>query len=178
MRSYSALTLLTMLGIVGCNGDVYLRDGVTDGDAFFLSTQAMAMDDPVTQSWVSYSLTRSACQLTLGGTNPARNTSFNCELVAREHLLETWREQQLGHDPDVGDAYLNDLQRVASAGYLPEYVAYYFRRPDWTLPGDLDTTGFARWRRAHLGGHRKQTRITGGWGYRNAQADEVRPAPR
>jgi len=177
MRSYSKLTLFTMLGIVGCSGDVYLRDGVTNGDAFFLSTQAMAMDDPVTQSWVSYSLTRSACQLTLGGENPARNTSFDCELIAREHLLETWREQQLGHDAAVEDPYLNDLQRVAAAGYLPEYVAHYFRRPDWTLPEDLDTAGFARWRRAQLGGHRKQTRITGGWGYRKGQVGGVWPPP-
>ena len=46
------------------------------------------------QSWVSYSLTRSACQLQIGGDNPARASSFDCELMARQHLVETWQEQR------------------------------------------------------------------------------------
>ena len=89
MCQIRVLTVAGFLLLAACNGDIYLHDGVTDGDTFFLSTQAMAVDDPVTQSWVSYSLTRSTCQLNNGGENPARDNSFDCELLAREHLLET-----------------------------------------------------------------------------------------
>lgn len=151
--------------ITACNGDVYLRDGVTDGDTFFLSTRAMTVDDPATQSWVSYSLTRSACQLQSDIPNPARAGSLECELVARQHLLETWHEQRQQNPDIAGDEYLEELQRVAAAGYLAEYVAYYFDGYDWHSPVSLDRDGFQRWRKAQLRGHKPRTRLTGSWGY-------------
>lgn len=165
MSIFRALAAAGFLLIAACSGNIYLRDGVTDGDTFFLSTRAMAVDDPVTQSWVSYSLTRSTCQLKFGGKNPARDNSFDCELIAREHLLETWHEQRLGTDPVVDAAYFDELSRVAGAGFLPEYVAYYFDRDDWQAPSSLDHDGFRQWKKAHLRGHKPETRVTGSWGY-------------
>ena len=160
--------------IVGCNSSIYVRDGVTDGDRFSLPPHAMMDDDPVLQSWVAYGLARSVCQLEMGGPNPARNHSFDCELTARESLVTRWRD--LGdRAPDEPDdaAYLDALEATASAGYLDEYVWHYLRRPGWQAPQALDPDGFDAWRRAHLARrHRPQTRIVGSWGYAY-RADEI-----
>ena len=161
-----ALATLLLLPLAACNGEIYLRDGVTDGDTFTLAPRALHDPDPVLQSWASYSLTRSACQLALGGDNPARDSSYDCELTAREHLLETWRER----DEAVGDDYLDALDAVAQAGFLGEYVEHYLHRPDWNVPDDLRSEHFDSWRREHLRGHRPQTQIVGGWAYSSRQS--------
>ena len=152
---------LPLLGTGGCSGEVYVKDGVTDGDTFYLAQQALVDDDPVLQSWVSYSLTLSACQLALDAENPARASSFDCELTARRHLLETWQEQGAAGS----DVYLDTLLAVREAGWLPEYVAFHLRRDGWTLPGDLDLDGYRGFRRGHHPRHRARTRLTGSWNY-------------
>jgi hypothetical protein len=150
-------------------GQIYLRDGVTDGDTFYLADAALHDDDPVLQSWVSYSLTRSACQLQIGGDNPARASSFECELIAREHLLETWREQgaegAAAHDAGPAGEYLNELLAVEQAGFLREYVGRFFKRKSWQLPAELRTRDFQVWLRQHLRHHKPQTRLIGSWNY-------------
>ena len=154
-----ALCLLALLA--GCSGEIYLRDGVTDGDTFYLAERALTDDEPVLQSWVSYSLTLSACKLAIGGDNPARASSFECEMMARNHLLDTWQELS----PAGGDSYLEELNDVREAGWLPEYVAGYFAHKDWRLPADLDRDGFRGYLRRHHPRHRPQTRIVGSWNY-------------
>lgn len=167
-RIVHAIAFATLLA--GCASDVYLRDGVTDGDTFYLSQRALAEDDPAYQSWVLYSLVLSTCQLETGGDNPARATSYDCELRARRNLVEAWREKQ-ALDPELSNRYLDSLATVASAGFLAEYVAHYHARKEWTLPGDLDMSGFSDWRRDHLAGHRSRTDLTGSWNYaRNTAA--------
>ena len=153
-----------MLAIAGCSGEVYLRDGVTNGDTFYLADRALRDTDPALQSWVSYSLGRSACQLQIGGENPARESSFACEMTARRLLLDTWLEHQ-AENPDLTDEYLDELSSIQTAGYLDEYVARNFSKRHWELPGDLDMSGFKKWRRSNLPGHKSQTRIIGSWNY-------------
>ncbi|MBT8085748.1 MAG: hypothetical protein HKN35_15580 [Woeseia sp.] len=154
------LIALCVLG-AGCSGEIYLRDGVTDGDTFYLPARALTDDDPVLQSWVSYSLTLSACKLAIGGDNPARVSSYDCELTARRHLVETWEEQRArGHDE-----YLDSLLRIRDAGWLPEYVATGFFRKHWTLPGDLNLAGYREFSVKQLVGHRPVTRLVGSWNY-------------
>ena len=63
MLRYLAISLCALLG--ACNSDIYVRDGVTDGDTFYLAQEAMHDPDPALQSWVSYSLMKCACQLEL-----------------------------------------------------------------------------------------------------------------
>src|SRR5210317_160467 len=118
MQFLLAATALTM---AACNGEIYVRDGVTDGDTFYLADRALVDEDPVLQSWVSYSLTKSACQLQIGGDNPARASSFECELMARRLLLQTWSEKT-ARSLAVSDRYLDELASVQGAGYLGEYV--------------------------------------------------------
>ena len=152
------------LVISACNGQVYLRDGVTDGDTFYLAEYAWTEPDPVLQSWVSYSLARSTCQLLIGGDNPARASSFDCEVTARRILLQTWSEQQ-AKAVESEDEYLDDLVEVQTAGYLDEYVARFLEKRHWDIPDDLETRAFRKWQRKHLRDHEPETRITGSWNY-------------
>lgn len=162
--SKSALLLLIFLPLAACSGEVYLRNGVTDGDTFYLSPRALADDDPALQSWVRYSLALSTCQLREPSPNPARNTSFRCERKARRHLLEAWREHRAA-TRIVADPYLDALLAVDEAGWLDEYVAHYLADPHWRLPERLEVGDFRSWQRRHLPGHRPETRLTGSWNY-------------
>lgn len=153
-----------LLLIVACSGEIYLRDGVTDGDTFYLAQRALVDDDPAFQSWVGYSLMRSACQLDIGGDNPARASSFDCERTARRHLLESWRERT-SLQPELSDPYLDDLVTVEEAGFLDEYVADNFRRRGWSLPNDLELREYRRWLSVQLPDHEAETRLVGSWNY-------------
>ena len=174
LSRFRAALLAVAALLAACNGEIYVRDGITDGDTFYLAERALTDDDPVLQSWVSYSLTRSTCQLRIGGENPARASSFDCELAAREHLLESWVEKKPRHT-GASDPYLDQLAEIAEAGFLREYVAAYFARRNWQLPPDLDMPAFGAWRRAALSRHEPETRIIGSWNYaRNVRAASAR----
>lgn len=159
------LALLPFLLLGACNSEIYTRDGVTDGDSFYLAPRAFEDDDPVLQSWVSYSLMKSTCQLDIGGEIPARVSDYGCEYTARQHLVDTWEEQRLEHE-GLDDAYLDDLILVREAGFLDEYTVHYFGRKEWQVPIEVRVDDFRRWQRKHLRRHKPQTRIIGSWGYR------------
>lgn len=161
------LLLLAALLAAACRPDIYVRDGVTDGDTFYLAPSAYEDHDPVLQSWVTYSLIRSACQLEIGGENPARVSAYECELRAREHLLDSWQERR-----DRGDDYLDALLEVRFAGFLDEYTVHYFGRSGWRVPDAVDMDAFHAWRREHLRGHRPETRLIGSWGYAEPDPSE------
>jgi len=155
--------LAITLALAGCNPSIYVRDGVTNGDTFYLAPRALTDDDPVLQSWVAYSLIRSTCQLDVGGENPARVNTYDCELKARQHLVDAWKENRENEEP-----YLDTLLAVSDAGFLDEYVASYLARDGWQVPAELDADAFHDWRRSKLGRHRPETRLIGSWGYRDA----------
>ncbi len=161
MRS---LGFICLIALAACSGEIYVRDGVTDGDTFYLADRALSDDDAALQSWVTYSLTRSACQLQIGGSNPARANSFDCELTARRLLLETWTDQQFVN-PLLDDDYLDTLVLIQRAGYLDEYVARHFRKTHWQLPDDVDIDAYRHWQRDNVPGHKPMTRIVGSWNY-------------
>ena len=160
---FPAIFLLLALG--ACNTSIYTRDGVTDGDTFFLAPHAYSNDDPVLQSWVAYSLMKSTCQLELGGDNPARNSDYGCEFTARRHLLDAWERQRTEH-PQASDRYLDTLLVVRDAGFLDEYTVRYFGRDHWQVPAEVGLGEFHDWQRRHLPRHRPQTRLIGSWNYR------------
>jgi len=164
MSSKTVIIALFAVVLAGCNSEIYLRDGVTDGDTFYLADRALADADPVLQSWVSYSLAASACQLAIGGDNPARASSFDCEVAARRILVESWQEKK-DRDGGASDAYLDELAEVGDAGYLGEYVARNLRRRDWQLPHDLRLREYDRWADATIPDHHVETRLIGSWNY-------------
>jgi len=158
------LVVLLLLPLLASAGVIYTRDGVTDGDTFYLVPSAVTNDDPVFQSWVAYSLMRSSCQLMLGGDNPARASSFECEFTARQALINTW-EEKVAVNQFVTSDYLETLSAVNQAGFLAEYTAHYFGRRHWQLPTGLRVDAFREWRRQRLRGHSPETQITGSWNY-------------
>lgn len=164
------LFAVVVLALSGCRAGVYVQDGVTDGNRFSLPDTLYDNPDPVAQSWAAYSLARSVCQLEMGGENPARNHSFDCELTAREVLIDRWS--------DFGDvnrselrspaaAYLERMADAGDAGFLDEYVWVYLKRRGWLAPDSLQLTEFKRWQESAGGWdrHRPDTRIIGSWGY-------------
>lgn len=155
---------VVLLLAAGCSNEIYVRDGVTDGDTFYLADRAFADDDPVLQTWVTYSLVKSACQLEIGGPNPARTSTYGCEFTARQLMLDSWEEHRLGN-ADLRDPYLDELARVRDAGFLDEYVVTYFRKPAWQVPAEVDVRAFRRWQRTNLKGHRPRTRLIGSWNF-------------
>ena len=159
-----ALVPFVLMSFAGCSGEIYVRDGVTDGDTFYLADRAFTDPDPVLQSWVAYSLARSTCQLEVGGDNPARVSTYGCEFSARRLLLDTWTEKQ-ALDPAIREPYLDDLVAVREAGYLDEYVVSYFGKRDWQVPVEVDVGEFRGWQKQNLRGHRPETRIIGSWNY-------------
>jgi hypothetical protein len=166
------LWLIALFLIAGCNNEIYLRDGVTDGDTFYLAPVALVDTDPALQSWVAYSLTKSVCQLQMGGDIPSRQSSYDCEFKARSVLVDAWAERR-AEDRGISDDYLDELLAVREAGYLDEYTAYFFWQNTWNVSGDVNKNAFGEWRRQHLRRHRPQTRIIGYWGYRGTSAKRL-----
>lgn len=163
--------LLVTVSAAASGSEIYVRDGVTDGDTFYLANQALLDDDPVLQSWVAYSLAKSACQLEIGGENPARASSYGCELSSRRILLDTWAEKK-AVDAQTLDDYLDTLAGVRDAGYLDEYVVHYYGERGWLVPAEVDEKSFSKWRREHLRGHKPYMRIVGSWNYAKPPTDK------
>ncbi len=168
---------LICLLLASCDHGIYSRDGVTDGDTFYLAPGAFSLEDPAYQSWVTYSLMKSTCQLALGGENPARASSFDCEYRSRKHLVNAWLEKQQ-IDPGVENAYLDKLVEVLDAGFLAEYTMHYLGQAHWLPPEGLRADQFRGWRRENLGGHRVTTRVTGSWNYNSKVVSRLEPAAR
>lgn len=162
--SKQCLGVFGLILLAACNRSVYVTDGVTDGDTFYLPTSLGAGSDPVKQSWVTYSLGRSTCKLQMGGENPARNSNFDCEFTARKLLLKSW-QQELEESSQLADPYLDSLTQVSDAGFLQEYVWDYFRDRDWDEPNELRLRDFQQWKKEHLSQHTAQTRLIGSWGF-------------
>ena len=161
------LAFILLLPVLVSASEIYTRDGVTDGDTFYLAPAAISNNDPAYQSWVTYSLIKSTCQLEIGGENPARASSFECEYKSRLHLVNSWQEKQ-SVDASIADDYLDTLVKVQAAGFLGEYTARYFGKKSWALPEGLRGDEFKQWQKQHLRRHRVETRITGSWNYRAA----------
>ena len=159
------LSLLLLFPLVAGGSEIYTRDGVTDGDTFYLAPSAFSNDDPAFQSWVTYSLMKSTCQLKIGGDNPARASSFECEFKARSHLVNAWQEKRQ-QNQDITDDYLDALSEVQEAGFLGEYTVRFFSEKHWQLPEGLRVDAFQAWRKTNLLRHRPRTRIVGSWNYK------------
>ncbi|MGI9289271.1 MAG: hypothetical protein ACR2P1_28135, partial [Pseudomonadales bacterium] len=125
----SGYLIATLLVVASCDSQVFIKDGVTDGNSFSIPPVALQSNDPITQSWIAYSLARSTCQIAIGGDNPARDHSFECELRSRKVLLQAWQKHKANvyGNAEVADVYLDVLKSVNEEGYLYEYVWTYLR---------------------------------------------------
>ncbi len=158
------IIVMLAAGLSACSGSTYVRDYVTDGDTFYLAPQAFVDNDPVLQSWVAYTLMLSACQLDIGGENPARVSDYGCEFSARMLLVDTW-ERKLERNPEIRNDYLETLTAIREAGFLDEYTVHYFGDDIWQVPIEVNVDEFVAWQRAHIGRHKPEKRIIGSWNY-------------
>lgn len=167
VRLSKCLVIGAVLTLSGCDTQVFVKNGVTDGNSFSVPPEAMQSKDPIIHSWIAYSLARSTCQIAIGGDNPARVHSFECELRSRKILVQAWQKHKANVDVSAAatDVYLDDLSGVSDDGYLYEYVWTYLRRDDWPTPGRLQLADFKRWKQSALAQHKPQTRIIGSWSY-------------
>lgn len=158
--------IVVLFPALAWSSDIFTRDGVTDGDGFYLPPGAILNNDPAYQSWVTYSLIKSTCQLKIGGNNPARASSFECEYKSRLQLVNAWEaKKQL--NAHVADNYLDALSDVRHAGYLAEYTVHHFKRTNWIIPQGLRRNEFRVWANEHLKRHKPQTNIIGSWNYKS-----------
>jgi hypothetical protein len=107
--------------------------------------------------WMTYLFARAAYAANQSeGVQPAlgeREASFEEELRGRTMAVDAFREMKR-HDAQLVSAYFSDIDRVAAAGFLREYVWSYLRRASWrAVPGGLDLRGFNDWRALHLPNH-------------------------
>ena len=78
--------------------------------------------------------------------------SFEAEFHARQSQLRVWRELSEKGTPSL--PYMEGMLRVASAGYLREYVWQYHRQTIWGAPSaDLKMEAFAQWSAENLRDH-------------------------
>ncbi|MEL7022577.1 MAG: hypothetical protein AAGL69_02455 [Pseudomonadota bacterium] len=172
-RIATLLITFVLISMTACDRRIYVKDGVTDGDRFSLPTILDDSGDPTVHAWAAYSLARSVCQLEIGGENPARNSSFQCELAAREALVERWNELEAdrritGEATREGPSvdYLNLMSAIYAMGVLDGYVWRYLAQPDWKAPESPAVARFDAWAKDHLPrNHRAETRIVGSWGF-------------
>jgi hypothetical protein len=94
----------------------------------------------------------------IAGVSQHGNHSFKIEVMARETLLAAWQGAK-AKNAGAKDSYLDALLTVQQAGFLPEYVWFYLRDPDWTEPPLLKNTEFQEWSAVHLSGHLAETHM-------------------
>ncbi len=130
------------------------------------------LNAPSLTVWMSYLLAR----LAYVTKHPAEYPNSG-----RGQLVATFREETAGRDAALAiyqqmrsqgknerDAYWEDVVKVARAGFLPEYVWTYFRKPSWpesATPRKL--AQFSAWQRTNLASHRPVT--YGGLAYAGAK---------
>jgi hypothetical protein len=86
--------------------------------------------------------------------------SFAEEYDARDDMTKVWKDLK-EKDPATSDAYCDELVRIAVAGFLREYVVYFFHAPEWTdAPHDLHMAEFKDWLQKNIPAHRPRTLAT------------------
>jgi hypothetical protein len=119
-------------------------------------------NDPEDAVWIAYLLARTSyidSHKGAYGWKPGTITpSFAEEVAAREGAIVVYHELKQ-KDGQLNVAYFEDLQRVADASYVSEYVWTYLHQAEWGFPPDtLHLVEFMRWRARHLSQHAAKTR--------------------
>ncbi|MGH8258246.1 MAG: hypothetical protein ACREUG_00990 [Steroidobacteraceae bacterium] len=107
--------------------------------------------------WTVYLYTRAAFLANESGSEQlplgVRAPSFEGEVRARRVALGLFRQLE-AEDSAFGSIYFDDLDQVAAAGFLREYVWRYLKQPSWTRqPQGLRLERFDAWRAVHLRHH-------------------------
>ncbi|HTX23622.1 MAG TPA: hypothetical protein VMD03_03110 [Steroidobacteraceae bacterium] len=142
-------------------GDAIEHPGITDASSAPQLDVVMQWDPKTPPSerelWTMYLYTRAAAaavameheRLPVG----EHAASFDEEFRARLLALSLYRQLRRSQ-PAPASRYFEDLDRIATAGYLREYVWRYLRSASWTrAPDGLALARFDAWRATHLRHH-------------------------
>ena len=129
-----------------------------------LDTSLLEQSNEVFAAWLAYGGTRSVwANEGFYDANPkakAYKYTFKEELKARETLFNLWNEFK-EKEHTLTNEYLDELLKVGLAGYIPEYVWYYYNTPDWEKPSiKLRMNKFIQWKNQYLVNHIPQTLAT------------------
>lgn len=120
---------------------------------------------PALEAWLRYAATRARTydELARQGRINKAAEDYEIELAARKTLATFWAAQQESN-PARSDPYLDKLVATDKAGFLEEYVLYFFVQPGWTVSGtslaQIDLEEFVTWGNANLGGMEHPTLAT------------------
>ncbi len=83
--------------------------------------------------------------------------TFPEEIAGRTAAVNVY-EQMRNQGKNERDAYWDDVVKVSKAGFLPEYVWTYFRKPSWKeSAAPIKLAAFTTWQRSNLPSHRPVT---------------------
>ncbi len=117
---------------------------------------------PSATVWMAYLVARLSYVTKHPSEYPANATglvvaTFPEELAGRVTGVELY-QKMLKQKKIPHDAYWDDVVKVAYAGYLPEYVWTFFRKPSWNqAAAPKKLAQFSAWRKTNLPAHRPAT---------------------
>lgn len=83
--------------------------------------------------------------------------SFEAEVEVRSTQVQIWREMR--EKSSMPLAYMDAMLRVATSGFLREYIWRHHQRPNWgAAPADLQMANFLQWSIDNLRDHSPQTK--------------------
>jgi hypothetical protein len=116
-----------------------------------------AMSGKESGLWIGYLFAR----MDFIGRNGGRYTRvpgvvipiFDEEVFARSEAAKVYRNLKK-QNKAMESRYFNELEMVDNAGFMPEYVWQYLKRPEWAaIPNNLRAAEFERWSKKNLGEH-------------------------
>jgi hypothetical protein len=117
---------------------------------------------PSATAWMAYLIARLSYVTKHPSEYPANAkgvvvATFPEELAGRITGVEMYQKLlKQGRIPH--DAYWDDVVKVAYAGYLPEYVWTFFRKPSWNqAAAPKKLAQFSAWQKSNLPAHRPAT---------------------
>ena len=161
MRNSIRLLMTVLMGAIFINSVTTFSLAQKRETKINIDTSLFGKGDELIATWLVYAGARSLWMSErFYEKNPQASTyryTFSEELEARESMLELWKELKQ-KNKGLSDEYLDSLVKVEKAGFLPEYVWYYFNSGEWIeKPNGLKINQFNSWRTRNLAGHKPQT---------------------
>ncbi len=84
---------------------------------------------------------------------------FEREVYARETAAIVWSELKQKNS-DAIEYDLDTMLKVNDAGFMREYVWYFLKKPDWTIPKELKLEEFNKWIEQNIPNYQPTTKGT------------------
>jgi hypothetical protein len=82
---------------------------------------------------------------------------YEREVYAREKAAIVWSELKQKQS-DATEYDLDTMLKVKDAGFMREYVWYFLRKSDWSIPKELNLEGFNKWKEENIPNYQPTTK--------------------